>query len=174
MKLKILPVLAVALSVACAAPSASAQTNQIPALQARIGFINQNSRGTAAVSAILNAYRLTVRLDPNRAAILLRIANRQINRFILPSQRSIVAVRFAQTTAAAFISAGIPATSRLYLETFPFIAAVVPVEQRTLDLLNQIADAAAFANEAVGGSVPSEVPVRDAIFGTGGTPPPVS
>jgi hypothetical protein len=140
-----------------------------------LGQISQNARGAAAVNAIVAAYRATVRQNPAQAAVLLRVANRRLNQFILPSQRGAIALSLSQATAAAFIQAGITAESPLYLQTFPFIATTIPSDQRTASLLNQIAQTASFANERVGGNSVADIPVTDAIFGSAGvTPPPVS
>lgn len=175
MKLKSMSLMAVAVFAATAMPSAFARTNQIPVLQKQLGQINQSTLGFAAVNAILNAYRTTARRNPNQAAVLLRVANARLNRFVRPAQRQAVALRLAQISSAAFIAGGIPASSPLYLETFPFIANTIPVTQRTPFILNQIAETAAFANSAVGGDSSLDVPVTDAILGNAGAvPPPVS
>jgi hypothetical protein len=175
MKLKTISLLAVAIFATTALPSAAAQTNQVPALQRQLGLISQSTSGTAAINAILAAYRRTATLNPNQAPQLLRIANARLNRFVRPQQRQVVAAGLARFTSAAFVTGRIPASSPLYLQTFPFIATTVPVAQRTPAFLNRIVDIAAFGNAAAGGDPELEVPVTDAILGdVGNVPPPVS
>lgn len=160
-----------ALAVAPIREAYSAQ-NQIPNLQRSIASVLQNNRSPGAFNAIIAAYRRAVRLNPNQAAALLRITNRQLNRVASPSQRVLIALNLTQATSAALIAAGISADSPLYLQTYPFIASTIPVEQRTQSVLEQIASSASTANLATGGSSTQEIPVTDAIFGTGGFPPP--
>jgi hypothetical protein len=167
--------LAVAAIATTALPSAFARTNQIPALQRQLGQVTESRFGFAAVNTILNAYRQTARRNPLQAAALLRITNARLNRFVRPAQRQAVALSLSQITSAAFIAGRVPASSPLYLQTFPFIATTIPANQRTPFVLNQIVNAAASANAAVGGDSALDVPVTDAILGNAGAvPPPVS
>lgn len=175
MKLQTLSLLAVAALATTALPSASAQSNQIPELRRQLGLISQSTFGVAAVNAILNSYGRTARRNPKQAALLLRVANARLNRFVRPAQRQEVALRLSQITSSAFIVGRITADSPLYLQTFPFIANTLPVNQRTPSILNQIVEVAAFANQAAGGDSSIDGPVADAISGqSGAVPPPVS
>lgn len=181
MKLKtVSAIAALALAAGVVTPSAQAQTrpggNQVPGFQSQIGVILQNVRGPAAANAILAAYARAVRANPSQAARLVRIANNQILRLIPVAQRPSFALRMSQVTAGAFAQRGIAASSPLYLQTFPFIANIVPTTLRTEEFLLQIANTAEFANESAGGTPEGAVEVVTEILGTGGftPPPPVS
>jgi hypothetical protein len=171
----LVPLITLAALIVAPIRDAYSAQNQIPNLQRSIAAVLQNNRSPGAFNGIIAAYRRAVRLNPNQASALLRITNAQLNRIANPTQRTLIALNLTQATSAALIAAGITAESPLYLQTYPFIASTIPADQRTESVLSQIASSAATANQAAGGNPAQEVPVTDAILGTGGfTPPPVS